>query len=265
MIKLIGVSYEGKQNFLKGTRIAPSFIRWAYESIEDYSPYMKQKLSSDDFLDLGDFHASWEWAPLEFVERYHNFAGKLISKEDLVVFLGGDHFTTYANVHLLRKLGKEFVVFQLDAHLDRRDVFEGERFNHATFVRRLEEEGFEVFTFGFRSFAKDLEYTNERTYPFKVLENVRCIWDSISKDVYLSIDVDVLDPSVFPSVTNPEPNGIHLDELLYTIGLIKDKLIAVDIVEFSPIVGDAYRSGVCASTLLRESLIALKYRAHKRS
>ena len=258
-VKLLGIQYEGKENFLKGTRMAPSYMRWAIESIEDYSPYLNGNYKP--YKDLGDFHSHWEWSSTKFARILENCLKKHIYREDRVLFLGGDHFITYPVVRALREIHPPFVIIHLDAHLDRRDEFEGNRFNHATVMRRLEEEGFEIYTLGYRAYAEGLEYTNERTFFSRVLSPLEAISKEIDRPIYLSLDVDVLDPSEFPSVTNPEGGGITFEELVEAIKLLRGKLIGADLVEFSPIVGDHYRSGVIAATLMRELLVALKYSA----
>ncbi len=257
--KLLGVEYEGKENFLGGTRIAPSYIRWALESIEDYSPYLDGFYKP--FKDLGNFHARWEWSSEKFSRILESCLRKHLRKEDRVLFIGGDHFITYPIARALRAIHEDFVIIQLDAHLDRRDVFEGSRYNHATVMRRLEEEGFTVYTLGYRAFAKGLEYTTEKTFMFRVLEPLEDILDEVDIPIYLTLDVDVLDPSIFPSVTNPEGGGIDFPELIQAIDMLKGRLIGADLVEFSPVVGDHYKSGVIAATLSRELLVALKYSA----
>ncbi len=255
MVNVLGICYEGKENFLKGTRIGSSYIRWAIESIEDTSIY--QGGNYKPYNELGDIHVSWELSELEAIEFIQNKVESYIKLNGLpFIFIGGDHLITYPIVKALSKF-YDFSIIHLDAHLDRRDSFENSRYNHATFIRRLEEEGFEVFTLGYRSFAKDLEYVNENCFAFKVLEPLREILNKHSK-FYFTLDFDVLDPSFFPSVSNPEPNGINFFELIEVIKLLKDKIISADIVEFSPIIGDAYRSGVIAGTILRELIIVLK-------
>ncbi len=255
MVNVLGICYEGKENFLKGSRIGPSYIRWAIESIEDTSIY--QDGNYKPYNELGDIHIPWDLSELEVVEFIQSKLENYIKENGFpFIFIGGDHFITYPIVKAISKF-TDFSIIHLDAHLDRRDSFENRRYNHATFIRRLEEEGFKVFTLGYRSFAKDLEYVNENCFAFKVLEPLKEILNKYSK-FYLTLDFDVLDPSVFSSVSNPEPNGISFLELIEVIRLLKDKVISADIVEFSPLIGDAYRSGVIASTILRELIIMLK-------
>ncbi len=257
--KLLGVEYEGKENFLGGTRVAPSYIRWALESIEDYSPYLDGLYKP--FKDLGNFHARWEWSPQKFSRILENCLRRHVSREDRILFIGGDHFITYPIARAMRAIHGDFIIIQMDAHLDRRDVFEGSKFNHATVMRRLEEDGFTIYTLGYRAFAKGLEYTTDKTYMFRILEPLEEILEEVDLPIYLTLDVDVLDPSEFPSVTNPEGGGIEFAELIEALKLLKGRLIGADLVEFSPVVGDHYRSGVSAAILTRELLVALKYSA----
>ncbi|MEO0202172.1 MAG: arginase family protein [candidate division WOR-3 bacterium] len=255
MINVCGICYEGKENFLKGTRIAPGYIRWAIESIEDFSIYQNENYKP--YNDLGDIHVPWELDIPDVIYFIESKVENLLRSYNLpFVFIGGDHFITYPIVKVLRKF-QDFAIIHIDAHLDRRDFFEGSKYNHATFVRRLEEEGFCVFTLGYRSYAKDLEYINENCFAFEVLNPLISIIKKYDK-FYLTFDFDVIDPSIFPSVSNPEPNGINILQAIEIIKLLKGKLISVDIVEFSPIIGDHYKSGVIASIILREFIIALK-------
>ncbi|MEO0144082.1 MAG: arginase family protein [candidate division WOR-3 bacterium] len=255
MINVVGICYEGKENFLKGTRIAPSYIRWAIESIEDFSIYQNETYKP--YNDLGDIHIPWEFNTFEVIEFIQSKVENFIREYKLpFVFIGGDHFITYPIVKSLSKF-YNFTIIHIDAHLDRRDIFENSKYNHATFIRRLEEEGFVVFSLGYRSYAKNLEYINENCFAFEVLKPLKEIINK-HNSFYLTFDFDVLDPSIFPSVSNPEPNGISVMEAIEVIKLLKGKLIGADIVEFSPIIGDHYKSGVIASLILRELLIALK-------
>jgi agmatinase len=255
MVNVLGICYEGKENFLKGTRIGPSYIRWAIESIEDYSIY--QNSNYKPYNDLGDIHVPWELNIFEVIEFISKVVEKSIKNYGLpFVFVGGDHFITYPIIKTISKFEK-FAIIHIDAHLDRRDIFENSKYNHATFIRRLEEEGFLIYTLGYRSYANGLEYINENCYRFEVLNPIKEIVKKHDK-FYLTLDLDVLDPSLFPSVSNPEPNGISFNELIECLKLLKGKLVSADIVEFSPIISDHYRSGVIASEILREIIILLK-------
>jgi len=256
MINVLGICYEGKENFLKGTRIAPSYIRWAIESIEDTSIYQDNK-SYKPYNDLGDIYVPWEFDIFEVINYISQNVENLIKKYNFpFVFIGGDHFITYPIVKTISKF-ENFCIIHLDAHLDRRDIFENSKYNHATFIRRLEEEGFLVYTLGYRSYAKNFEYINNNCYAFEVLNPLKEIVKKHNK-FYLTLDFDVLDPSIFPSVSNPEPNGISFIEIIEVLKLLKGKIISADIVEFSPIIGDHYKSGVIASEILREIIITLK-------
>mgnify|MGYP001773746767 FL=1 len=255
MVNVLGICYEGKENFLKGTRIGPSYIRWAIESIEDYSIY--QNSSYKPYNDLGDIHVPWELNIFEVIEFISKIIENYIRNYGFpFVFIGGDHFITYPIIKTISKFEK-FPIIHIDAHLDRRDTFENSKFNHATFIRRLEEEGFLIYTLGYRSYDKNLEYINENCYSFEVLNPLKEIIKKHDK-FYLTLDLDILDPSIFPSVSNPEPNGISFKELIECLKLLRGKLLSADIVEFSPIISDHYKSGVIASEILREIIILLK-------
>ena len=152
---------------------------------------------------------------------------------------------------------EDFWVVHFDAHLDRRDVFFGNRWSHATVIKRIEEiVGPEkVLTFGYRSKAPEEKETG---YPFHVLEHLKRILPQIDKKIYLTVDLDVLDPSEFLAVSNPEPGGISFWELQESITLLKGRLIAADIVEFNPLSAPLVFPAVTAALLLRELLIQFR-------
>jgi len=254
-IEVIGIPYEGRENFLRGTFLGPAKIRWAFESIEWFSIYQKKEIP--DFYDHGDLYLYLLDEPQKFIERCIESLNK-IGLSIPFVALGGDHLITYPLIRYLKEKNYTFKVIHLDAHLDRRNSFHGSRFSHATVIRRIEELlGSEnVISFGYRSYYPG-EHEAKRGETFKVFEPLRMLVREENGPFYLTIDLDVLDPSIMYAVSNPEPGGISFKELLDSILLLKDKLLGVDIVELNPLLEKDHASSTLAAVIFREILIAL--------
>ncbi len=254
MIHLVGLPYEGPEDFLRGTAMAPSRLRWAMESIEDYSVY--QRRSVPRFQDHGDLYPVGE-TPEERLQSLQERLKPLLQPGERWVFLGGDHSITYATVAALLPLYPGLQVVHLDAHLDRREAFFGNRWSHASVIRRLEDllgDPTRIHTLGYRSRAPE---EPERGTPFRVLEPLRALAERLAPPVYLTLDFDVLDPSEFPAVGNPEPGGVSFQELLEALQLLRGKLVAADLVEYNPLASSALFPAVTGALLLREVLILL--------
>ncbi len=218
--------------------MAPAFIRFYLESIEDYSAHQRAWARWED---LGDFYPPPEAKGKAFVEWA---LGKLREEapEPPFIALGGNHLITLPVCLYLRERVGEFAVLWLDAHLDMRHDYHGELYSNATVARRLTEEGFQVIHLFWRSAFPEAEEALEAEIP---------------KRIYISLDMDVLDPSVAPGVSNPEPGGLSFRELLDFLMSLKGKdIVAADLVELNPLVD--HRTGVVAALLLRELAVLLE-------
>lgn len=253
-VKIFGVPYEGNENFKRGTFFAPSFIRYHLSSLEFYSVLQRSELKP--FLDLSDFYPPYETEGKDFADF---LVDKLKSlKVDIkFIAIGGDHFITYPIVFYLKKeLKLDFTVIHFDAHMDRRPIFEGEEYNHATFMYHVEKlmGKDRVITVGVRTKAPCETKDKNIFYAWEDYKNVL---ESINEPVYLTFDLDVINPSDFPGVTNPEPGGKDVFSLIKEVLSIKN-IIAADIVEFSPLEDASTNSATKAAFILRELLIKLQ-------
>ncbi len=241
MTNLFGIPYEGRVNFTRGASLGPAHTRFWLESIEDFSPYQAREL---EYSELGDLYPPSGLSGEEFV----SWCLEALDQWELeppFLALGGDHTITLATcIYLREKLG-EFPVVWLDAHLDARDEYQGDKFCHATVARRLSDNGFQVLPLGWRSLAPGEEGPNEK----KILARLSSL-----KKCYMSLDLDVLDPSVFPGVSNPEPGVMSFGELISVILGLEGKILAADIVEYNPREDAGPASGGAAAILTRELL-----------
>jgi len=271
-LKLIGLPYEGKEDFRRGASLGPAYIRWALESIESFSPYQGRELPP--YQDEGDHYFPGKFGA-QFVAQARAKLEELLAPGEKFILLGGDHLITLPALELLSsrdlddphplshsrsRSRSQFIVVHLDAHLDRRDSFEGERLSHATVIKRAEEllgPG-RLISLGVRSKAPCEEKGPNARYLWEETDSI--FEELAGSRVYLTLDLDVLDPGIFPAVSNPEPGGMgfrELLELLFRIGS-QAELIGADLVEFNPLASpSAFESGALAATLLRELLILL--------
>jgi len=255
---LIGVPMDYTSTYKPGSRFAPDYIRNASCNIEFYSLSTRRIMESEGFIDLGniilppgDVEKS-----LSIIQSVAKGAWKEYQGIPLG-FLGGEHLITYPIVSGLMDGIDTLVVF--DAHLDLRDEYLGSRLNHASFLRRLVEKGVRVIHIGSRAYSgEELEY-------LKTLENIKVysVLDVLEKTVeavelgrvYISIDMDVIDPSYAPGVGNPEPFGLTPLQLL---GLLKkivgssSRLVGFDIVEVNPLVDVNDVTSILAGKLVFE-------------
>ncbi len=259
---LVGVPYDGTSTFRPGSRFAPNSIREASYGIESYSPYQDKDLKDAKFFDIGDIPVSYSNIDLNF-KTIESFIFKLILKGKKVISMGGEHLISYPIIKAFKRKFKEIVVIHVDAHSDLANTFRGESFSHATVMRRVAELiGFEnLFQLGIRSLLKEdkiLPKRKENMCMFNLDKAEKFLEEAGDRPIYLSLDLDVLDPSILPGTGTPEPGGVDFKELLRFILLLKDYRVAgADIVELSPHYDTSGVSSITAATILRELILSI--------
>jgi agmatinase len=257
-IVILGLPFDKTSSFIPGSRLGPHSIRQCAENIEDYSPYLNKSLCDLNICDLGDIHFHSE----DWLADIGKEVRAILHKEKKFIFLGGEHTVTYPVIKAFTQNYPKFSVIQFDAHCDLRDEYLGEKVCHATTIRRVSEViGIEnVHQFGIRSGTREEFAFNKNLYKFKVLEPLKKVVDTINDPLYVTIDIDVLDPGVVPAVSTPEPGGISYRELIDALSLLRGKkIIGADIVEYNPLAAQPpYASGSVVAALLRELILILK-------
>lgn len=252
-IAVLGIPLDVSGTYRPGTRFAPQKIREATCNLELYSYLTNTPLEDLGYKDFGDLNL-----PPGDTERsleLIKLVVKCIREEHkyMLLILGGEHLLTYPALLALRNDVDTVIVF--DAHLDLRYEYLGSRLNHATFLRRVVEAGFKVIHIGSRAYSKEeLEFVksaNIEMYNVSKAKKGDVKLGDLGR-VYVSIDIDVLDPSIAPGVSNPEPLGLDLETLLKLLARVfnsSSEVVAVDITEVNPLVDASSLTSIVAAKI----------------
>ena len=247
---VFGIPFDSTHSFRPGTRFGPDAIRLAFNNIEIFSNRFNVDLEDVGIRDLGNTRHTVVVS--EMIDMVGKITSELVTKNKQLFVLGGEHSLTYGT---FLSFPKETGYIVFDAHYDLREEYADTKYSHASYLRRIiEQRGAEnIIHVGARSFAKEeLEYKLEHhihTITDKEIRNgngPKLVKDAISTfdKLYLSIDLDVLDPAFAPGVGNPEALGITSRELFDMVYSMEDKVIrCMDVVELCP----SYDNGATAS------------------
>ncbi len=237
---ILGVPYDRTSSFRPGSRKAPDQIRKASYCFEPYIGEYDTSLTEIPLKDRGDLQISNEYK--EMKRELGRTTREILSNDRFPIMLGGEHSITPVVVSELKERHDDLSVLILDAHLDFRDRYEGKKHSHATVSRRVSEiiDPANTYVYGVRSKAKD--YGSEDTPVYFDRDDISYKKGSSSFDqlkdiqypLYLSIDMDVFDPSYAPGVGNPEPFGLGSSHVKSLISEVSDRLVGMDIVEVCP-------------------------------
>lgn len=260
---LIGAGLDATVCFRAGTREGPQAVRHLSHCLEEYSMRLDRDLREAAFCDLGDLDLPFGCVEtaLSHIERA---ARKILSDGKIPVFLGGEHLITLPVVTAVHSRYPDLVVLHFDAHADLRDEYLGVRLSHATVIRRVAEllgRG-RVYQFGIRSAdEKELKFAgvNTRLCPYTVVEPLTAIYNEISgRPVYVTLDIDVVDPAYAPGVGTPEPGGIGPAELMEAVyALAGLNLVGFDLVEVNPVYDPGGLAPLLAAKVIREIILIL--------
>ena len=262
-IVLIGIPFDATSSFRAGSRFSPDLIRLYSESIESYSPYFDFDLEDVNFFDTGNIEVTinnyhiLEISTVKLVEKY-------LSEGKKILAIGGEHLISLPIIKAYKKFFKNLIIIQLDAHTDLRDTYFNEKYSHATVMKRVCEivGNKNIYQFGIRSGTKEeFEFAKNNTnfYPYSIPDINNFLDKFSNSNIYLTLDIDVLDPSLVKGTGNPEPNGIFYDKLIKFLIKMKDfNVVGADLVELSPEYDSSGVSTIVAAEIVRELLILLK-------
>jgi len=263
-VAIIGIPFDDTSTFRRGSRHGPSAIRWASQSIETYSPVLRRDLEDVELFDGGDVDVAG--GGVEGMRSATDAHLARLPSHAVPAVLGGEHTVTLPVVERLRRSYSDLAVLQLDAHTDLRDEYEGLAVSHATVMRRIADlVGLQsVVQIGTRAGTAAEFETVRRSLRFSshTLSVPPEIWSWLEqRPVYVTLDIDVVDPSEAPGTGNPEPEGVAARQLLTFIRMLGDlHVVGFDLVEVSPPYDPSGRTAVLAATIVREAILVISAR-----
>ena len=261
-VVLYGAPYDSTTSFRPGTRFGSRAIRAESYGLELYSPYQDAELRGR-VLDSGDLELPFG-DPAPALAMIEARAAEILQGGKVPFLLGGEHLVTLGAVRAAAKAHPDLHILHFDAHADLRADYLGSPLSHACVLRRCHElvGDRRIYQFGIRSGDKaEFDWGKGHVFTHKFdLEGLGEALDALQgKPVYLTVDLDVLDPSVFPGTGTPEPGGVSFDALrrAVTDACRRLKIVAADVNELSPHYDPSGISTAAACKIVREMLIAL--------
>lgn len=236
LVAVAGIPFDANSSFMRGPALAPAKIRDAFHSdASNYYTESGRDLKSDSgWSDIGDLNIP-ESNPFDAITTQVH---ELAKESEKVFILGGDHSITFPVVRGLHAAGARFSILHLDAHPDLYDDFEGNPHSHASPFARILENGLanRLVQVGIRTLNK---HQREQAKKFGVEIIEMKYWRDDHKfnfdgPVYLSLDMDAIDPAYAPGVSHHEPGGFTTRQVLHILQTIKANVIGADLVEFNP-------------------------------
>jgi len=263
-VALVGVPFDGTSSYRPGARFGPNAIRDGSLSLETYNTYLDRDLENMDYVDLGDIEIEAE-AVDRMIEQVSDTVGKIHDQDMRPILLGGEHTISIGAVLKVAERYPDLVVLQLDAHADYRDEYKGEKIAHATVMRRVVDliPPDRLYRLGVRAGAKAEFIDTGIKTPLGFeggAREVEGVLRSIPRDapLYVTLDLDVFDPSLVPGVGSPEPMGLTYREFIQLIrGLVWHKLVGFDVVELAPQYDPTGVSAVVAASAVRDLMMCM--------
>ena len=261
-VVLFGAPFDSTTSFRPGTRFAGPAIRGDSWGLETYSPYQDGDLEDFAVFDSGDLELPFGNTQ-RVLDQIEEHTAEILKDGKIPCMIGGEHLVTLGAMRAVVKQYPDVHIIHFDAHADLREDYLEERFSHATVLHRVWDlvgDG-KIFQFGIRSgdrsefvWAKDHVFTNKFNF-----HGLKEIVDQLKeKPVYFTLDLDVLDPSVFPGTGTPEAGGVSFQELLEAMIQVSHlNIVGFDVNELSPVYDQSGSSTAMACKVLRELLIAV--------
>lgn len=263
-IVLFGAPFDSTTSFRPGTRFGSSAIRHESFGLESYSPYQDKDLLDKNIFDSGDLELSFgitENALADIEERTET----ILNDKKIPFMIGGEHLVTLGAFRAVSKKYEDVHIIHFDAYADLRSDYLGAELSHACVIRRCWDiigDG-KIYQFGIRSgdreeFRWGSEHVTTNKFNFDTLEEV--VKKLKGKPIYFTVDLDVLDPSVFPGTGTPEAGGVDFDTLRKAVTLVCSNcnIVGCDVNELSPHYDQSGASTAVACKIVREMLLAIK-------
>ena len=260
---IFGAPFDSTTSYRPGTRFGSRAIRGESYGIETYSPYQDKDLLDCKIFDAGDPELPMGSSDMA-LEQIEDIAAEILADGKRPFMLGGEHLVTLGAIRAVHKKYNDLYIIQFDAHADLRDDYLGVKNSHACVMRRCHElvgDG-HIYQFGIRSGEREeFRFAAEHTKMHKLtLDGISEAAEELrGKNVYVTVDMDVLDPSEFPGTGTPEAGGARFGELLNALLALKElNIVGMDMNELSPPYDPSGISTALACKLLREMLLMLE-------
>jgi agmatinase len=262
---IYGMPMDFTVSFRPGSRFGPPRIREVSVGLEEYSPYLDKSITDITYFDAGDLLLPFGNAARS-LDIIGGYVKGLLADGKFPLGLGGEHLCSWPIFREVYAKYPDLAIIHFDAHADLRENYEGEPLSHSTPLRKAAElmGGKNIYQFGIRSGSREeFQYARENInfYPFDVLEPLKKVLPSLAgRPVYLTIDIDVLDPSAAPGTGTAEAGGITSKELLAAVHAIAGSevnVVGADVVEVAPAYDPTEQTQIVAAKLVREILLGL--------
>ncbi len=263
-IVLFGAPFDSTTSYRPGTRFASATVRNESYGLETYSPYQDKDMEDYNYyFDSGDIELSMgssELALNDIEERTKT----ILDDDKLPFMIGGEHLVTLGSFRAIVDKYPDVQIIHFDAHTDLREEYLGVQLSHACVIKRCYDliGDNKIHQFGIRSgMREEFEFAKAHTdlHKFNFDGLKECVEKLKGKNVYFTIDLDVLDPSYFPGTGTPEFGGVTFMQLLEAIHLVIDNcnIVGMDVNELSPLLDPSGASTAAACKVIRESLLEL--------
>ncbi len=265
-VVLIGAPMEVTVSFRPGTRKGPEQIRLVSPGLEEYSLDLNRDLVDCCYYDAGDVVLP-PGTLQESLRRIGAVTAKVLSSSKFPLVIGGEHLVSLAVIKEVARVYPELAVIQLDAHADLREDYLGERYSHATVMRRVADlvGGENIYQLGIRSGTREeIEFGRKHTNLFfnELIQPLQEIIPLLKgRPVYVTLDIDVVDPAYAPGTGAAEPCGCTSREIIRALHLLGGiNVVGFDLVEVSPVYDFSERTALLAAKLVREAILSFSRR-----
>lgn len=263
-VVIYGMPMDWTVSYRPGSRFGPARIREVSIGLEEYSPYLDRELDEIKYFDAGDIPLPFG-NPQRSLDLIEEFVKKILEADKFPLGMGGEHLVSWPVMRAVYKKYPDLAIIHMDAHTDLREQYEGEELSHSTPIRKIAElmGPSNVYSFGIRSGMKEeFEWAKQNGMhisKFEVLEPLKEVLPKLAgRPVYVTIDIDVLDPAHAPGTGTVDAGGITSKELLASIHEIarsQVNVVGADLVEVAPIYDVSEQTANTASKLIREMLL----------
>ena len=263
-IVLFGAPFDSTTSFRPGARFGSSAIRHESFGLETYSPYQDEDLSDYKVFDSGDLELCFGDSVRALADITAH-TDEILCDEKIPLMIGGEHLVTLGAVRSALKKYPDLHIIHFDAHADLREDYLGMQLSHACVLRRCHDlvgDG-RIHQFCIRSgerseFAFAKEHTDMHKFDFSGLKELVFSLKADRVPVYFTIDLDCLDPSIFPGTGTPEAGGVSFKDLLDAIQVVSEcNVVAADVNELAPMLDTSGASTAVACKVVRELLLAM--------